>query len=77
MNDKFLSIAQAAMEAFLDTIIECGSEYKEIYEKQSDFAKTAFFGHIAMSLSKEDFEGIFQGANAMEQEYLNNHKEVN
>ena len=77
MNEKLFNVMKSAVEAYFDTLVECGGEYKEIYDKQSDFAKTIFFGKIASIMEKKDFAELFEMADKIEQDYLNKHKEVN
>lgn len=77
MNEKFVNVMKSAVEAYFDTLVECGGEYREIYDKQSDFAKTIFFGKIASIVEKKDFAELFEMADKIEQDYLNKHKEVN
>lgn len=77
MNEKFFNVMKSAVEAYFDALVECGGEYREIYDKQSDFAKTIFFGKIASIMEKKDFAELFEMADKIEQDYLNKHKEVN
>ena len=77
MDEKFFNVMKSAVEAYFDTLVECGGEYREIYDKQSDFAKTIFFGKIASIMEKKDFAVLFEMADKIEQDYLNKHKEVN
>ena len=77
MNEKFFNVMKSAVEAYFDTLVECGGEYREIYDKQSDFAKTIFFGKIASIMEKKDFAELLEMADKIEQDYLKNHTETN
>lgn len=70
MEEKFVDLLGYAFENFIDTAIERGAEYKEIYDKQSDFAKSFFLGAVAIYLSKEEYLRIFSLADKVEK--LNN-----
>lgn len=75
MNDRFLEITRQYLNSILDEIMKQGTEYKELYDKQSDFAKLAFWGQL--SGSKRDLENLFRAADEMEKQYLNMNVEVN
>ena len=77
MCNKILEIIKSAIISNLDNLLDFGIQYKEIYDRQSDFAKAIFFAQISDILSKEDFENIFIGADALEIEYNKNHTETN
>ena len=77
MEDRFVELLECAFEKFIDTAIECGAEYKEIYDKQSDFAKAFFLGATAVYFSKEEYLRIFSMAEEVEKIYNKNHTETN
>lgn len=77
MEDRFVELLENTFERFVDAAIECGEEYKEIYDKQSDFAKLFFLGIVGTHFSKEDYLRIFSTAEAVEKMYDSNYTETN
>lgn len=77
MEDRFVELLEYAFEKFIDTAIECGAEHKEIYDKQSDFAKAFFLGATAIHFSKEEYLRIFSMAEEVEKIYNEKHRETN
>lgn len=75
MDDRFLDITKQYINSIIDEMIMRGTESKELYDKQSDFAKIMFFATI--SCSKEQLVDLFQKANETEKEYLKMNTEVN